>query len=138
MKASAEAVWKVLADGWLYPSWVVGASRMRAVDPQWPAVGAELHHSQGAWPLLLNDSTHVLASVPGHELVLHGNLRPVGEVDIRMLLEPMPGACMVTMEEDFVDGLLGHLPSLVRPMLIGPRNRESLRRLAYLAEGGSR
>lgn len=138
MRASAEAVWNVLADGWLYPSWVVGASRMRAVDPQWPDVGAELHHSQGAWPLLLDDSTQVLTSVPGHELVLHGNLRPLGEVTIRMLLEPEPAACVVTMEEDFVKGLLECVPSRVRPALIGPRNRESLRRLAYLAEGGSR
>lgn len=138
MQASAEAVWNVLADGWLYPSWVVGASRMRAVGPQWPAVGAELHHSQGSWPLLLDDTTQVVASVPGHELVLHGKLRPLGEVDIRILLEPMPGSCQVTMEEDFVDGPLGCLPSPVRAAMIGPRNRESLRRLAYLAEGGSR
>ena len=26
------AVWAVLADGWLYPVWVVGAARMREVD----------------------------------------------------------------------------------------------------------
>ena len=31
--APAEAVWAVLADGWLYASWVVGASRVREVDP---------------------------------------------------------------------------------------------------------
>jgi hypothetical protein len=29
---SPQAVFEVLADGWLYPGWVVGASRMRAVD----------------------------------------------------------------------------------------------------------
>ena len=31
--APAEAVWDVLADGWQYATWVVGASRVRAVDP---------------------------------------------------------------------------------------------------------
>ena len=30
--ATPDQVWKVLADGWLYPLWVVGASRMREVD----------------------------------------------------------------------------------------------------------
>ena len=29
-----ERVWDVLADGWLYPLWVVGASRMREVDDE--------------------------------------------------------------------------------------------------------
>jgi len=28
---SPERVWDVLADGWLYPLWVVGATRMREI-----------------------------------------------------------------------------------------------------------
>ena len=32
--ATPDQVWQVLADGWLYPLWVVGASRMRDVDEQ--------------------------------------------------------------------------------------------------------
>ena len=52
-------MWDVLADGWLYPLWVVGASRMREVDDTWPAVGSKLHHSVGAWPALINDDTEV-------------------------------------------------------------------------------
>ena len=50
--ASADDVWAVLEDGWLYPTWVVGASRMRDVDDNWPEVGSRLHHSVGNWPLL--------------------------------------------------------------------------------------
>ena len=38
--ATPDQVWRVLADGWLYPLWVVGATRMRDVDEHWPAVGA--------------------------------------------------------------------------------------------------
>lgn len=37
--APAEAVWSVLADGWSYANWVVGAARVRDVDPGWPAQG---------------------------------------------------------------------------------------------------
>ena len=58
--AVPDQVWGVLADGWLYPLWVVGASRMREVDDHWPAVGARLHHSVGAWPALIDDTTSVL------------------------------------------------------------------------------
>ncbi len=38
--ATPEQVWEVLCDGWVYPVWVVGASRMREVDDSWPAVGS--------------------------------------------------------------------------------------------------
>ena len=48
INASIDDVWSVLSDGWLYPLWVVGASRMRDVDPDWPAVGSRIHHSVGA------------------------------------------------------------------------------------------
>ncbi len=52
MHATPEQVWSVLEDGWLYPLWVVGASRMREVEDGWPAAGSKLHHSVGSWPLL--------------------------------------------------------------------------------------
>lgn len=38
--ATPQGVWDVLSDDWLYPLWVVGASRMREVDDVWPATGA--------------------------------------------------------------------------------------------------
>ena len=47
VSATPEQVWDVLADGWLYPVWVVGASRMREVEDAWPAPGSKLHHSVG-------------------------------------------------------------------------------------------
>ncbi|MFL6157733.1 MAG: SRPBCC family protein, partial [Marmoricola sp.] len=59
ISSPGQGVWDVLSDGWLYPSWVVGAARMRDVDASWPAVGSRLHHSVGNWPLLLDDSTEV-------------------------------------------------------------------------------
>ena len=38
--ASRSQVWATMADGWTYSQWVVGNSRMRAVDPNWPEVGS--------------------------------------------------------------------------------------------------
>ncbi len=57
LQTTPQRVWDVFSDGWLYPLWVVGASRMREVDPGWPAVGAKIHHSVGLWPALLDDAT---------------------------------------------------------------------------------
>lgn len=132
-------MWEVLADGWLYPSWVVGAARMRAVDATWPAVGAELHHSIGAWPLLIDDTTSVLVNRPGHELLLRGRGWPTGEVEIRLQLEPAGGGgCEIAMTEDAVAGPALLVPPPVRAVLLRPRNEESLARLAYLAERRSR
>lgn len=63
-KASPQRVWEVLADGWRYPGWVVGASGMRAVDPEWPAPGARIHHSVGLWPFLI-DHAEVFEAIQG-------------------------------------------------------------------------
>ena len=137
--ATVDRVWSVLADGWTYPSWVVGAARMRSVSPDWPAVGAELHHSLGAWPFLLNDVTRVLESRAGRELVLCGHGSPVGDMKIQLVLEPRDdGGCAITMREDAVAGPARLMPQPVRAELIVRRNTEALRRLAYLAEGGAR
>jgi hypothetical protein len=137
--AGVDAVWWVLADGWLYPVWVVGASRMRAVSSDWPAVGATLHHSLGSWPLLIDDTTHVLVSRPGRELRLRGRGWPTGEVEVQVLLKPTAdGGCDVTMREDAAAGPARLVPRPVRHLMMAPRNNESLRRLAYLAERRSR
>lgn len=53
VSAKPGQVFAVLADGWLYPLWVVGASHMRQVDEGWPAVGTRIHHSVSPWPLPL-------------------------------------------------------------------------------------
>jgi hypothetical protein len=137
--ADPDAVWRVLADGWLYPTWVVGASRMRHVEPGWPAVGTKLHHSIGAWPALIDDTTSVVAAEPGHVLELRGRGWPLGEVEIRVELEPRPGGgTTLVMAEDVVSGPSRALPQPLRAAMIAPRTKEALARLAYLAEGGSR
>jgi hypothetical protein len=134
LEATPDAVWGVLADGWLYPVWVVGASRMREVDDAWPAAGARLHHSVGAWPLLVNDETEVVESVPGSLLVLRARVRPWGEATVRISVDPVGAGSQVTIEEDVISGPGSWLPGVVRRPPLDWRNSETLRRLAYLAE----
>lgn len=130
------AIWSVLADGWLYASWVVGASRIRDVDPGWPAAGSRIHHSIGAWPALIDDETEVVRAVPDELLVLRAKGWPVGEAVVELRIEAAgDGACEVTMLEDATAGPGAVVPRAARQVPIAARNREALRRLVLLAEG---
>jgi uncharacterized protein YndB with AHSA1/START domain len=134
MHATPDQVWDVLADGWLYPLWVVGASRMREVDDDWPAVGSKLHHSVGTWPLLINDNTEVLEATPGSLLVLHARGWPAGKAEVRIRLSAVGSETDVTIEEDVVAGPTLVVPKPVRDVQLAWRNTETLRRLAHLVE----
>jgi hypothetical protein len=123
-----------MADGWTYSQWVVGNSRMRAVDPNWPAPGSKICHSVGVWPLLLNDETVVEQSVPLEELVLHAKGRPFGGARVVLRLRDIPDGCRVEMEEFPVSGPAAVAPDRLSDMAAWPRNRETLRRLAAIAE----
>ena len=123
-----------MADGWTYSQWVVGNSRMRAVDADWPSPGSTIRHSIGVWPLLLNDETVVEKCVPTEELVLHAKGRPFGDAQITLRLTDIPDGCRVTMTEYPVSGPAGVLPSRLSDLAAAPRNRETLWRLGALAE----
>lgn len=138
IRATPQQVWDVLADGWLYPVFVVGASRMRDVDPNWPAVGARLHHSVGVWPLLINDDTEVLASEPVQCLTLQARGWPAGEATVTFTLTPQQDGTLVTLREDATSGPGRLVPRPIREVGLKYRNTETLRRLAHVAEGRSR
>jgi uncharacterized protein YndB with AHSA1/START domain len=132
--ATPATVWEVLSDGWLFPVWVVGASRMREVDHTWPAVGSRLHHSVGAWPLLLDDETEVVECTPGVRLVLCARVRPFGEAVVTISLEPVGADTRIVIEEDAAKGPGRLVPEPIRRPALDWRNVETLRRLAYVVE----
>jgi len=137
VNAPADAVWDVLADGWLYATWVVGASRLRDVDAAWPEQGSRLHHSVGLWPAVLDDQTQVLHSDPGARLVLKPKGRPFGEAIVDLRLLARGDRCELVIVEDAVSGPGLLVPRPLRQPLIAVRNKEALHRLALLAEGRS-
>lgn len=132
--ATPQQVWDVLADGWLYPVWVVGASRMREVDDHWPAAGSKLHHSVGVWPALLDDDTEVLESSPPTRLRLRARGWPAGEAEVLIEIEAQGVECEVSITEDVVAGPGLAMPKPLRDVQIGLRNVETLQRLAFIAE----
>lgn len=131
-------VWEVLADGWSYPLWVVGATHMRDVDPDWPAVGTRIHHSVGVWPLMLEDDTEVVAMEAERRLELRARAWPTGAARVQIGLTAVDDGTRVTMNE-FVESGPGRLvPGAVEGLMLRLRNAESLARLATIAENRSR
>lgn len=135
MTCSPEDVFAVLADGWLFPTWVVGASRMRDVDANWPKVESHLHHSFGVWPALINDSTVVLEYDPPRRMVFQPSGWPLGEARVEIDVQRRANGCAVRMREMAVRGPGALVPAPLLDLVLHPRNRETLHRLAYIAEG---
>ncbi|CAN5414805.1 SRPBCC family protein [soil metagenome] len=135
LATTPERIWDVLSDGWLYPLWVVGATRMRAVDAAWPDLGAKIHHSVGVWPAVLDDDTEVLECEPGRFLRLRARGWPLGEAEVALRLTAQGAGTLVAIDEKAVSGPGALLPGPLKAVSIKIRNVESLRRLAFLAEG---
>lgn len=132
--APPTAVWDVLSDGWSYSNWVVGASHMRAVEEAWPAAGAKLHHSQGTWPVTLDDEAVVEVSKPASRLVLLAKGRPFGAARVELDLRSEDGGTRVTMTETPVSGPGKILDNPLADAVLARRNTEALSRLAAMAE----
>jgi uncharacterized protein YndB with AHSA1/START domain len=134
IEASPQQVFEVLADGWQYCGWVVGASHIRNVDQGWPAVGTRIHHSVGPWPVSIQDETVVRAMEPGRLLELSARLWPLGKATVRLELRPSGAGTEVIMTEVADGGPAALMPRSLQSLVLRPRNEESLRRLAHISE----
>lgn len=134
LEASRQAVWGVIANGWTYTQWVVGNSRTRAVDSNWPEPGSTIRHSVGVWPLVINDKTEVESCTPGEELVLRARVGLFGAARITLrLADTSAGGCRIEMIEVPVSGPGRFVPDRLALAAVYPRNRECLWRLGALA-----
>ncbi|HEX9969588.1 MAG TPA: SRPBCC domain-containing protein [Acidimicrobiales bacterium] len=133
--ARPDDVWAVLVDAYAFPDWVVGARRIRAVEPEWPAPGAAFHHEVGAWPFRLKDNTKVRELVAPTRLVLEARARPAGVAVVTLTLEDRGAeGTHLVMTEKPCAGPATLVPGPVMDALTRTRNAESLRRLRNLVE----
>lgn len=134
VRADIRAVFAILADGWSYAAWVVGASRVRDVDAGWPEPGRNIHHSVGVWPLLIDDTTNALEYEPLSRLRLRVRGWPAGEGEVEFHATETPAGCQLVMLERATGGPVALMPAPLADLMLAKRNAETLRRLALLAE----
>lgn len=134
--ASPAAVFAVLVDPESYPKWLVGADRIRQVDPDWPTIGSKFHHVVGFGPFKIADSTEVIdIDEGGGMLRLKVRARPFISAFTTLRVVGDYRRSVVTFEEEPAIRTIGNL---VRPVLdptVHVRNHRSLRRLAAVVEG---
>ena len=124
MACTPDQLFAVLADPWVYPTWVVGASRLRASDGGYPDPGSKLHHSIGVWPFVLNDNTEVVAWEPPRRMILEARTRPFGTERVVIEAQPRGAGCVVRMEEHPSSGLVTRIPDPIADFLLHIRNAE--------------
>ena len=134
---STEQVFAVLSDAHSYEDWVVGASDIRDVEGNWPAVGATFHHTQFVPRIGLKDTTTVLESEPPTRLKLCVRARPLVIGEVEFSLHPADGGTRVTMTELPVGGIQAPIHNPLFDAGLRLRNAETLRRLKRIAESRS-
>lgn len=120
-------VWAALVDVRTYPTWLVGARRIRSVDDDWPAPGTAFHHVVGFGPITIADATRSVAVEPERRLELVVRARPAVEATVVFELRDDAEGTLVTMEEHPI-GLHRILAPVLAP-LTQARNRASLDQL---------
>lgn len=136
--ASPDDVFAVLDDACAYPGWVVGARRVRRVDPDWPAEGSAFHHALGVAGAELHDSSKVIERDPPRRLVLEVRFRPTGIARVELDIERDGDQCVVTMSETPTAGPASKLPGVVTDPALHLRNALSLQRLRHEVERRAR
>lgn len=129
--SSRPDVFRTLADPTTYPDWLVGAQRIRHVDPAFPAPSSGFDHSVGPTPsATVDDSTEARRVEAPARLDLLAHVGPL-EAEVQFLLDEVDGdGTRVTMRERPV-GAVAALTPLLRPLL-SARNARSLRQLRRL------
>lgn len=119
-------VWEALVDVRTYPTWLVGARKIRRIDEGWPAAGTAFHHEVGlGGPFTIADRTRCVSIDAPRCLELDVRARPLIHGTVTFELKASgDGATEVTMDEHPVG-----VHRLLAPVLVPltqARNRASL------------
>lgn len=136
LDAPISAVWATLIDAETYPRWLIGARRIRRVDPGWPEPGTAFHHEVGlGGPLTVRDCTKSLVVDPERCLQLDVRARPFVRAKVTFTLRSVPEGTEVGIEEHPI-GWHRALAPVMAP-LVAARNKASLEKLESAARSSA-
>lgn len=135
--APAETVFAVLSDARRYPEWVLGASRLRTVDDDFPAPGTAFGHKLGLfWPFQFNDETKVVRNEPDRRLTLRAEIGVLGAATVDLQIEEFDSdRTRVVLDETPAMGPLRWFHNPAQDAAFWLRNWISLAGLRWIAEG---
>jgi hypothetical protein len=84
---------------------------------------------------VIDDTSEVVEIQPDQRIVLEARGWPVGTARVEITVQPDGNGSLVSIVEDVSGGPGLLVPQPVRVAAMDMRNKETLRRLAYLAEG---
>jgi uncharacterized protein YndB with AHSA1/START domain len=134
IEATPDEVFDVLDDARAYPRWVVGARRVRAVDPTWPAVGSRFHHAIGSAAAELHDSSKVIERTRPTRFVLEVRFRPTGVARVEIDVRSDGLGSVVALSESPISGPAAYVPRYITDPLLTLRNAIALQRLRHEVE----
>lgn len=126
--APRSEVWEALIDVRTYPSWLVGARRIRRVDDAWPQPGSAFHHVVGFGPIKIADRTTSVVVEPQRRLELEVRARPAIQATVVFELRDAPGGGTDVEMEEHPIGIHRLLSPLAAP-ITRVRNAASLEQL---------
>ena len=134
VRARPDDVFDVLLDARAYPFWVVGARRLRDVDPGWPAPGTRFHRALGLGPLVLRDTTRMVEWVRPRCVALEARFRPAGIAKVTITVHQEGETSVIHIDEEPVGGPVHGLWGSTLDRAVQLRNVLSLRRLRRLVD----
>ena len=133
IRARRRRVFKHLINPYTYPSWLMGAKEIRAVDRRWPKRGSAFHHSLSPAGKV-KDKTKILDIKRPEMLELEAFARPFGIGRVCFRLVGKGRTTLLTMHEEPENGTKLRLFKPVLDPMVKMRNRKSLRRLRSTIE----
>jgi uncharacterized protein YndB with AHSA1/START domain len=132
---AAQELFDAVVDPDTYPHWLVGARKIRSVSDDWPSPDSFFEHTVGFGPIVIPDTTSVIAIDPPRMLELLVRARPAVEAVVRFEVESTPSGCTLRMTETPA-GVYKMISAVAQP-LIRARNERSLKRLKKYLESGA-
>lgn len=134
IRATPDEVFDVLADGWNYAAWVVGAKTIPHVDPGFPAAGSCFQNRVRNGFRGIDGVTEVVTANRPRTLRLRASVGRVAAADISFELEPISGGTSVTMHESPIGDRPFSVIGRRSAPLLRVRNAECLWRLKCVVE----